>query len=53
MSFIYATVLVLSSPFGVVGGVLASQSPRFPYVLLLAVQGVGITIAFMLKRRLK
>lgn len=53
MSLLFASVLIISSPFGYIGGVLASQSPRFPYLLLLAVQGVGTFMAFMLKRRLK
>ena len=52
MSLIFTLVLVTSSPFGILGGVLASHSPRLPYLLLLAVQGIGIIMAFTLKRRL-
>lgn len=49
MSILYVLVLGFTTPFGYIGGVLSSVSPRIPFVLIMVTFGISIMLLLILE----
>jgi MFS family permease len=49
MSILYVLVLGLTTPFGYIGGLLSSVSPKLPFVLIMVTFGISVMLLFILE----